>query len=178
MQSVTFIAATLHQIHASDQVIARVPFPSEVSVMARVTARMESTPRISITSDRHTWYADEPVALGGTDQGPTPYELLLGSLAACTVLTVRLYANHKGIPLDSITANYEFSRAKNDAGVQEERIVSSVTLGGTFDESQRARLAQIVGRCAVHKTLAQGLTIVDNVAFVDGVELPEAQTAW
>jgi len=63
-----------------------------------------------MSSDRHTWTADEPVDLGGTDIGPTPYELLLGALAACTCMTLALYCRHKGIRLDGVEATYEYDR--------------------------------------------------------------------
>jgi putative redox protein len=141
--------------------------------MATITARIETGLRVTISSDRHTWYADEPVADGGEDSGPTPYEMLLGSLAACTALTLRLYATHKGIDLKWVKAEYSFDRLHSkdceqcedpDAGMIE-RVRSSVTLGGVFDEATRKRLEQIVSRCPVHKTLTHGMKIFDQVAF-------------
>jgi putative redox protein len=99
--------------------------------------------------------------------------MLLGSLAACTALTLRLYANHKGITLDRIQAEYEFDRIHAedceecesiDSGLID-RVRAHVTLGGSFTEAQRARLTQIVGRCPVHKTLTHGMSIIDRVTF-------------
>lgn len=143
--------------------------------MARITAILESGTRVSVSAGKHSWYADEPADLGGTDEGPTPYELLLGSLAACTTLTLRLYANHKGIDLRWIKAEYEFDRVhakdceecENPDSGKIERVRAQVTIGGTFDEEQRKRLEQIVGRCPVHKTLTHGMQIFDRVEFVE-----------
>lgn len=147
--------------------------------MARLTAFLEQGTKVSIDTGRHTWYADEP-APTGTDEGPTPYEMLLGSLAACTTLTLRLYADHKGIPLQWIKAEYEFDRLhvndceeceKEDEGMIE-RVRAHVTLGGTFTLEERQRLAQIVGRCPVHKTLTHGMRIFDHVEFEEPIATP------
>ncbi len=144
--------------------------------MARITAFLETGTKVSIQTDRHTWFADEPIDDGGTDEGPTPYEMLLGSLAACTALTVRYYAKLKGLELHWIRAEYEFDRihaedcreCENPDTGMIERVSSFVTLGGRFTEAQRDRLQQIVGRCPVHKSLAHGIRMVDNVRFVEG----------
>lgn len=147
--------------------------------MARITAFLETGTTVTINADGHTWKADEPVGKGGTNEGPTPYELLLGSLAACTALTVRLYADHKGIPLRWVRAEYEYDRIHADDCEECEspdtgmidRVRAFVSLGGTFDDAQRARLEQIVGRCPVHKTLTHGMHIFDQVRFIEGEEL-------
>jgi putative redox protein len=143
--------------------------------MARITALLQEGTRVEISTDRHRWYADEPLDQHGSDTGPTPYELLLGSLAACTTLTLRLYARHKGIDLDWIKAEYTFDRIHADdcdeceepgTGMIE-RVKSYVTIGGIFDDTQRERLDQIVRRCPVHKTLTNGMKILDHVIFVE-----------
>jgi len=144
--------------------------------MAHITARLGDGVRVEIKTDRHTWYADEPVASGGTDTGPSPYEMLLGSLAACTVVTLRLYTEHKGIKVDWVTAEYQYGRISFGDEDEEkprrdmrERITAHVTIGGLFDDAQRKRLEQIVGRCPVHRTLSAGIEIVDHVTFVESV---------
>lgn len=148
--------------------------------MSRITAFLESGLKVEITSEKHTWYADEPASAGGSDAGPTPYEMLLGSLAACTALTVRLYANHKGIDLQWIRSEYEFDKVhaedcqqceNEDAGMIE-RVQAWVTLGGNFDEGEQKRLEQIVGRCPVHKTLTHGMQIFDQIVFVNSTTEP------
>ena len=120
-----------------------------------------------------TWHSDEPLAAGGADLGPTPYEILLGSLAACIVITLRLYSNHKGITLPEVAVRLDFDRVHADdcldcderADGWIERITSQVTIRGTFDDAQRARLTQVAQRCPVHKSLANGVHLVDSVVF-------------
>lgn len=141
--------------------------------MATIVAELTSGTQVHISNGRHAWRADEPPVAGGTDLGPTPYELLIGSLAACTCITLALYCRHKGIPLKSVTATYEHARVHADdcADCDKpkqgfiDRIESRVRIAGALDDAQRKRLAQIVERCPVHKTLANGVHMVDNVEF-------------
>jgi putative redox protein len=134
--------------------------------MARILAYLEEGTRVRLTNERHEWLSDEPIDDGGTDDGPTPYELLLGSLAACTAITIRLYARHKAIDVAWIRLAYTFDRdVIVDTVPFAELITAHVTIGGEFDDAQRARLGQIVSRCPVHKTLANGVRIIDEVAF-------------
>jgi putative redox protein len=72
--------------------------------MTTITADLVSGTQVTLSNGRHTWRADEPPAAGGDDTGPTPYELLVGSLAACTLITMALYCRHKQIPLKAVTA--------------------------------------------------------------------------
>ncbi len=65
--------------------------------MAEITAELVAGTRVSLSNGRHEWLADEPLDKGGEDSGPSPYEMLLGSLAACTLITLVLYTRHKGI---------------------------------------------------------------------------------
>jgi uncharacterized OsmC-like protein len=141
--------------------------------MATITARLESGVRVAITNGRQEWFADEPAEVGGGDAGPNPYEMLAGSLAACTAITLRLYARHKGIDLQSIVAEYSYDRvhvddcsecASTDSGMIE-RMRSRIVIGGTYTEEQRKRIAEIAARCPVHKTLTHGIRIFDEVIF-------------
>ncbi len=141
--------------------------------MARITAELSSGTLVTLSNGRHTWRADEPPDAGGDDMGPTPYELLIGSLAACTLITLALYCRHKRIPLKGISATYEHGRvhAKDCEDCEDthkgfiDRITSRVRIAGSFDDAQRKRLEQIVGRCPVHKTLESGVRMTDEVAF-------------
>ena len=134
--------------------------------MASVTATLGSGYRVEVSNQRHQWFADEPPSVGGADTAPSPYELLLGSLAACTLITLRMYAQHKGIAIDWVKAEYQFGRHQAQEGSPKvERIVSQITIGGTFDELQRQRLRQIAARCPVHRTLESGVEMVDTVSF-------------
>ncbi len=141
--------------------------------MARIIAELTSGTVVQLTNGRHRWAADEPPALRGTDTGPNPYELLLSSLAACTCITLALYCQHKGIVLRSVTAAYDLDRihAKDCEDCDDpkkgfiDRITSDVHIEGDFDEAQKRRLAQIVERCPVHKTLANGVVLSDHATF-------------
>ena len=141
--------------------------------MAQITAKLTSGMVVELSNGRHDWRADEPLSAGGTDAGPNPYELLLGSLAACTCITISWYCQHKKIPLESVSTTYDFSRVHaddcKDCDIPDkgfiEKITSNVHIEGDFDEAQRKRLAQIAQRCPVHKTLAHGVKFEDNASF-------------
>ena len=141
--------------------------------MTRISAQLTSGMAVQLSNGRHEWKADEPLDAGGTDTGPNPYELLLGSLAACTCITISWYCQYKELPLESVVATYDFSRVHaddcKDCDIPDkgyiEKITSNVHIEGNFDEAQRKRLAQIAERCPVHKTLAHGVTFEDNATF-------------
>ena len=142
--------------------------------MAMVTAQLREGTQVELHARQFTWRGDEPAVAGGTDTGPMPYEILLGGLAACIAVTLKLYANHKGIHLPAVDAQLQYDRVHADDCVDcdsrkdgwIERVQSQVTIRGTFDDAQRKRLAQVAERCPVHKTLANGVEIVDSVSFV------------
>ena len=138
--------------------------------MVWITADLMENTRVELTNGRHTWKSDEPVDKGGEDTGPSPYELLLGSLASCTLITLQLYARHKGIMLERASARYEHEKRDEIDEGGKKRIVdvlaSYVEIGGDFTDAQRKRLEQIVSRCPVHKTIEAGATVEDQVKFV------------
>lgn len=130
--------------------------------MASVTARLLDGVVTEITNGRHTWQADEPPSAGGTDTGPNPYDLLLGSLAACTCITLALYCRHKGWTLTSVEAAFEHDRIHADdcrdcdehTTGYVDLIRSRIEIEGDFDDVQRRRIEQVAVRCPVHRTLA------------------------
>lgn len=140
---------------------------------SRITATLTSGMAVQLSNGRHEWQADEPLEVGGSDTGPNPYELLLGSLAACTCVTISGYCRYKGFALQSVTTTYEFSRVHaedcKDCDIPDqgfiEKITSNVQITGDFDAAQRKRLAQIAERCPVHKTLAHGVAFEDHATF-------------
>lgn len=141
--------------------------------MAFLTAVLRQGTEVVLQTRQFSWHGDEPPGAGGTDLGPTPYEILLGGLAACIAITLRLYANHKGIALAEVQVRLEYDRVHADdcmdcderADGWIDRIQSQVTIRGSFDDAQRARLTQVAQRCPVHKTLANGVHMVDSVTF-------------
>ena len=129
---------------------------------------------VSAASDQ-TVYADEPVAAGGDDLGPTPYELLLASLGSCTAMTLRLYADRKGWPLESVRMRLNHERIYRDdrdassddsplaSPLRIERITREIELLGPLDDAQRARLMEIAAKCPVHRTIQSAPEIVDTL---------------
>jgi putative redox protein len=120
---------------------------------------------------RHALAADEPIAVGGRDGGPNPYELLLMSLGACTSMTLRLYANRKSWPLEHVVVRLNHARvhAEDCANCETrpamiDRIERAIELVGGLDETQRARLLQIAEMCPVHRTLTGKIEIRTTLA--------------
>lgn len=112
----------------------------------------------------HQLSADEPVSNGGTDTGPAPYELVLAGLAACTAITLRMYAERKGWELGEISLALRFFKHRD-----EERIERDVHLGGDLDNAQRERLLDICERTPVTLTLKRGTPIVTQLMPTPGV---------
>lgn len=113
-----------------------------------------------IAAGGHTLVADEPEAVGGSDNGPDPYALLLSALGACKAITVRMYADRKGWPLDKLELALSHQRVHaNDCGDCEHKegmisvIECTLTAHGDLNDEQRARLAEIADKCPVHKTI-------------------------
>ena len=119
--------------------------------MAMITARIERIPyETHLSTSSQVIVADEPADVGGQDRGMGPGELLAGSLAACTVMTLRMYADRKGWPLDSAVAHVEYT---NDLVSLRSLFVMKLILNGDLSNEQRNRLVEIADRCPVHRTL-------------------------
>jgi putative redox protein len=119
-----------------------------------------------ISIGRHRLTADEPIAAGGTDTGPGPYELLLAALGSCTSMTLALYARRKQWPLEAVTVRLRHSRihAADCASCEThegmlDQIERDVELVGDLDAGQRARLLEIANMCPVHRTLTSQIAI-------------------
>ena len=140
--------------------------------MASITAELQSGFRVDITNGTHTWRADEPVELGGDNTGPNPYDLLLGSLAACTAITLSMYAQRKNIEISSLSVEYSHEKvhAKDCEQCDDsrsgmvDRVTSRIFIDGDFDEAVRERLMEIAQRCPVHKTLENGI-VFDEIVY-------------
>ncbi|PYR98619.1 MAG: osmotically inducible protein C [Acidobacteria bacterium] len=142
--------------------------PEGVTIMAeptQVVVSSEAGLAQEIVSGNHRWHADEPAPFG-TDAGPSPYELLLASLGACTSMTLRLYAQRKGMDLQRIIVRLQHYRihaedcrdCETKAGFLD-RIDREIQLSGNIDEAQKRRLLEIAERCPVHRTLKSEINI-------------------
>ncbi len=113
--------------------------------------------RTTCTAGNHTFYVDEPASLQGTDTAPNPYEMLLSAVGACKAITVRMYADRKGWPLESVQLDLEHSRPSGRGNP--EQIDISLTFTGDLDDTQRARLKEIANACPVQKTITGQLAV-------------------
>jgi putative redox protein len=118
-----------------------------------------------VVAGSHHFRADEPAAVGGTDSGPTPYDLL-AALGSCTSMTIAMYARRKRWPLERVTVHLRHSRVHAEDCVtcetQEAKLTvieRDIQLDGTLGEDQRARLLAIADRCPVHLTLTSKMEI-------------------
>ena len=131
--------------------------------------------RTDVVAGSHAFVVDEPVAVGGTDAGPTPYDLLVAALGACTSMTLRMYADRKGWPLEGVTVRLRHARvhaedcANCESGTAKvDRVTREIELAGPLDDTQRRRLLEIADRCPVHRTLSAGVRITTSLAGEHG----------
>ena len=119
-----------------------------------------------IVAGSHQFRSDEPTSIGGTESGPTPYDLLLAALGSCTSMTVAMYARRKQWPLERVTVQLRQSRVHADdcaaCETQDARLTvidQNIQLDGPLGEDQRVRLLAIANRCPVHLTLTSTIDI-------------------
>ena len=123
--------------------------------------------RTEVVAGGQTLVVDEPSHEGGAGGAPTPYDLLLGSIGACTAMTLRMYADRKGWPLEGVTVRLRQGRshAKDCVDCATQRvgvtqIERELELSGPLTDEMRERLTQIADRCPVKQTLERGITVV------------------
>lgn len=124
-----------------------------------------------LRAGKHHLVADEPIDVGGGDAGPNPYDYLLMALGSCTSMTLRLYADRKGWPLEGVVVSLRHERVHvrdcvdcETGTTTMERINLNLVLHGALDEEQQARLLEIANKCPVHRTLTGKMQIVTSIA--------------
>jgi putative redox protein len=144
----------------------------------RITARSLTNYQVEILAGSHTFVSDEPIGVGD-DAGPSPFDLLLASLASCTIITLQMYARRKNWPLETITFTAELRRediihadgSKTNGSI----IDTHLTFSGGLNDEQIKRLEEIANRCPVHRTLTSEIQILSNASRVDVVLPPEEE---
>jgi len=135
-----------------------------------VTAKSLTNYQVQIEVGRHEFIADEPLEIGD-DQGPDPYSLLLSSLAACTIMTVQMYARRKDWPLEGVKMRLSTRKVhakdckacRSDPTAKVDFIEGKIKFEGDLSDSQVKRLGEIAGKCPVHRTLTSETIISTEV---------------
>ena len=133
--------------------------------MVTATARRRTGYTHDVELDGHEMVFDEPESAGGTDLGPSPTRILAAALAACTAITMEMYADRKGWDLPDLAVEAEMEYGRSSAP---ESFVVTLRLPKELSEEQRERLRVIAGKCPVHRALssASEISIEDRVELV------------
>ncbi|MEK6476797.1 alpha/beta fold hydrolase [Catalinimonas sp. 4WD22] len=136
----------------------------------QVVTRTQESFITEIMTDEHSLIADEPIDAGGSDLGPSPYELLSASLGACTGMTLRMYANHKKWPLKEVRVHLQHQKihsadceACEDEAQKIDQIERVIELEGKLSQKQKERLIEIANKCPVHKTLHTPIEVITKL---------------
>jgi putative redox protein len=143
------------------------------AVIARPTGRGRFQAEVQVRGG--TIIADEPVEAGGLGTGPTPYELLSGALAACTAMTLRLYAERKNwtLPPYSVAAVHTIVPAGADGTAPHDLFSRNIAFEGPLDGEMEEKLLSVADKCPVHRTLMRGFEIRTNIGTVVPPLAPE-----
>jgi uncharacterized OsmC-like protein/pimeloyl-ACP methyl ester carboxylesterase len=137
----------------------------EAAMGVVATETLEGTFRLKIRSGEHTLFADEPTSVGGLGTGLSPYELVSAGLAACTVMTMRLYATRKGFPLERASTTVQHEKVPDM--MPPDRFTRTIVLDGPLSDDQRARILAIADRCPVDLTLVRGSDVQSELLMID-----------
>lgn len=127
----------------------------------KISTRSLENYQVEITAGNHVYRSDEPISDGGDDTGPNPYALLLGALGACKVITVRMYAQRKGWPLEDVHVDLSTYKVhakdcedcESDPDAKVDIVECEIGFKGDLSTEQIHRLKEISERCPVHRTL-------------------------
>ena len=150
----------------------KLPVEENISTTYDVVASLDDdegyTTQLKLGS--HYLKADEPEKVGGNNYGPTPYELLAGSLSACTAMTIQMYARRKGWKVDNVEVHTSYSREYardcqtcDESSAKIDTFVRDIKLESSLDETQVRRILEIADKCPVHKTLNSEVQIITNL---------------
>ncbi len=138
----------------------------EKGLFSVITQTSAPTLKTRINTGKHTLFSDEPVEVGGEDTGPSPYEILLSALGACTGMTITMYAKRKTMPLKGITVYLRHDKVYVEDCAHCEKdtskidlIYREIELIGDLNSDQRNKLLDIANKCPVHKSLSSGINI-------------------
>ncbi|ADZ71328.1 bifunctional alpha/beta hydrolase/OsmC family protein [Polymorphum gilvum] len=131
--------------------------------------------QVAVRAGPHRLLADEPEGVGGLGSGPSPYDYLAGALGACTVMTLRLYADRKGLPVERISTRVTHAKVHAEdcldcsaqargKGGRIDRFERTIAIEGEIDPDTRARMLEIADKCPVHRTLEAGAAVVTHAA--------------
>lgn len=135
---------------------------TDTGVVARPTGFGRFQAEIEVRGG--TLLVDEPVEVGGGGTGPTPYELLSAALAACTAMTLRLYAERKGWDPPAVAVEVAHSIVPGQSGAPpRDHFARHIAFEGALDDERRAKLVEIADKCPLHRTLLRGFTISTSV---------------
>lgn len=152
-----------------------IPLPAqeEINTTHQVAASLDAEDGFSteLKLGNHYLKADEPVRVGGNDYGPTPYELLAGSLSACTAMTIQMYAKRKGWDIDNVEVHTSYSKThaqdceacENDGSAKIDTFHREIKITSNLDEKQLQRVLQIADKCPVHKTLHEETQVISKL---------------
>jgi len=149
------------------------PLPETIKTTHQVAASLDQEDGFTtqLKLGNHYLKADEPTRVGGKDYGPTPYELLAGSLSACTAMTIQMYAKRKEWDVKNVLVHTSYSKdyakdcsdCENNESAKIDTFNREIQFEGTLDEKQLKRLLQIADKCPVHKTLHSETQIITKL---------------
>jgi len=131
--------------------------------MYGTTVRTHGGHKTTISAREHLWDADSPVEDGGTNEGPTPEELLLGALGACAAITAKMYAQRKGWPLKDVIIVLEMERKPVEGAPFAHQLTEQIQLIGELTDEQRVRIHEIMGRCPVRRAVTNPMIFVEEL---------------